>query len=121
MLQNCPGGIAMESERRGMVAVAAALAIVAAACSTSSSPQSGGSTAATGGGMTSAKLTASAKGVTADTIKVAFTYPDLETLAKSGIVKVSHGSYPDAIKALADDINANGGINGRKLEVIPEK
>lgn len=110
--------------RRGIVAVTVALVVAGAACTTSPGPKATGATAsvpARGGGATSGPLTASARGVTARTIKVAFTYPDLEALAKTGIVKVSHGSYPDAIKALVDDVNARGGINGRTLEVIPEK
>jgi branched-chain amino acid transport system substrate-binding protein len=112
----------MSTTRRIVVAAAALSMVALAACSTSSSPKSSDSSSpASGGGSTSGQLTASATGVTADTIKLAFTYPDLESLAKSGLVKVSHGSYPDVIKVLVDDINANGGINGRKLDVIPEK
>jgi hypothetical protein len=103
-----------------MACVAATLALVAAACGTSSRPNSTDASAPRGG-LTNGKLKAAARGVTADTIKIAFTYPDLESLAKSGFVKVSDGSYPDVIKALVDDINANGGIDGRKLEVFPEK
>src|SRR5690242_20562568 len=79
--KNRSGGIAMQqTKRRGLVTVVATLAVLAAACSTSSSPKSSGSSPSpsAGGGTTIAKLTASAKGVTADTIKLAFTYPDLE-------------------------------------------
>ena len=110
----------METKRRGVACIAVALAFVAAACSTSSRPSSTDASAASGG-LATGKLTASARGVTAATIKIAFTYPDLEALAKSGIENLSNGSYPDVVKALVDDINANGGIDGRKLEVFSEK
>ncbi len=76
------------------------------------------STSADSTETTSGELTASAPGVTADTITVGFSYVDLETLAESGIIKISHGPYEDVVNALVDDINANGGINGRRLEVV---
>jgi ABC-type branched-subunit amino acid transport system substrate-binding protein len=93
------------------------VAALAAACSSSSTSSSSSGPAPNG----TAKLTASANGVTADTIKVGFSYIDLETLAKSGIIKISHGPYEPIIKALVDDVNATGGINGRKLQLFLAK
>ena len=61
------------------------------------------------------------KGVTANTIKIGFSYIDLETLAKSGIIKIDNGPYEQVIKALVADVNAHGGINGRKLELFTAK
>lgn len=55
-------------------------------------------------------------GVTDDTIKIGVTYPDLAAIRD--IVNLDHGDYLSAFQALADDINAKGGINGRMLEVI---
>ncbi len=66
---------------------------------------------------TTPKLTASARGVTADTIKIGLSFPDLEALAKTGLIKVDNGDYEAVGKALVDDINKQGGINGRKLEL----
>jgi hypothetical protein len=65
--------------------------------------------------------TASARGVTADTIRIGFSYIDLETLAESGIIRIDHGPYEAIIQALVDDVNANGGINGRMLELHTAK
>jgi hypothetical protein len=95
------------------LAVLAVAVLALAACTTSSSKASGGS-GATG---SSNALTASAPGVTATTIKLGYSYPDLDALAKTGLIKVSRGPEEAIVKALVDDVNANGGIDGRKLEV----
>ncbi len=114
------------STLRGL-ATLAVVAVLATACATSSSNRSssGGSptSAASGGttGSTSARLSATATGVTADTIKIGFSYPDLEALAKTGLLRVDNGPYADMIKAVVDDVNAKGGINGRKLQAFVEK
>jgi ABC-type branched-subunit amino acid transport system substrate-binding protein len=112
------------SARRAIVTVAVA-AVLAAACSTSSSnrgSQGGSPTSAAGSSSPGhAQLTATARGVTADTIKIGFSYPDLEALAKTGLLRVDNGPYADMIKAITDDVNATGGINGRKLQVFTEK
>lgn len=55
-------------------------------------------------------------GVTDDTIKVGVTYSDLSAI--KDIVNIDHGDYLSAFRALADDINANGGINGRTIEIV---
>jgi ABC-type branched-subunit amino acid transport system substrate-binding protein len=95
------------------------VAALATACTTSRSDKSSSGTTTPGGGT--AALTASARGVTATTIKVGFSYIDLEALAKQGIIKISHGPYEAIIKALVADVNASGGINGRKLELVTAK
>ncbi len=78
--------------RRAWVAAALAVTLVAACGSSSSTSSTSRNTSpeSTSGGSsaTPAKLTASARGVTADTIKIGFVYPDLEALAKTGFVKV---------------------------------
>lgn len=97
----------------------------ASACTTSSNgPNAGGATSSPGsspGSTASSKFSPSAKGVSADTIKLGFSYIDLETLAKSGIIKISHGPYEQIIKTLVEDVNARGGINGRRLQLFTAK
>ena len=106
-------------------AVLAACAVTAGACSTSSNNKSSsntspsGSTAASGSG--SRTFPATSKGVTAGTIKIGFSYPDLEALAATGMLNISNGPYEPIIKAIVDDVNQKGGINGRKLQVYTAK
>ena len=69
-----------------------ALAALATACTTSPKHELRRRDATSGTGNGGA-LTASARGVTATTIKVGFAYIDLETLAKPGIIKIDHGPY----------------------------
>jgi hypothetical protein len=56
----------------------------------------------------------SSEGATATTIRVGVPYVDLSAVRKFGIT-LDHGNYPDAYKALIADINAHGGLGGRKL------
>jgi ABC-type branched-subunit amino acid transport system substrate-binding protein len=101
---------------------ALAIVVLAAACSTTSSKTSTTSPSnATGTSGDDGPRTASAQGVTADTIKIGYAYIDLETLAESGIIKLDNGPYDEIVKVLVDDINARGGVNGRKLEVVTAK
>jgi ABC-type branched-subunit amino acid transport system substrate-binding protein len=53
-------------------------------------------------------------GVTKDEIKVGITYVDLAALRSAGI-KRDHGDYQKAYQTVIDDVNAKGGINGRKI------
>jgi hypothetical protein len=62
-----------------------------------------------------------AAGVTSDTIKIGFSYPDLESLATAGVIKTDHGPYDQIVSALVDDANSRGGIRGRKLELTTAK
>jgi hypothetical protein len=62
----------------------------------------------------SSNQSASNQSVTATTIRVGVPYTDLSAVRKFGIT-LDHGNYPDAYKALIANINAHGGINGRKL------
>jgi ABC-type branched-subunit amino acid transport system substrate-binding protein len=104
-----------------MVAAVAGMALLAAACSTSSTNSKAGKTTAPGGPTSAAPLTASATGVTPTAIRIGYSYPDLESLAKQGLIKTDNGPYADLMKAIVDDVNATGGINGRKLELTTEK
>jgi hypothetical protein len=55
-------------------------------------------------------------GVTDDAIKVGITYIDFETIKE--VTEVRHGDYEGAYKALIEDLNERGGINGRKIEPV---
>ena len=57
------------------------------------------------------------QGVTATTINVGVPYVDLAALASLGL-HIDQGSYPDAYNALISNINAHGGINGRKIKLF---
>ncbi len=56
----------------------------------------------------------SGQGVTATTIRVGVPYVDLSAVRKFGIT-LDHGNYADAYNALIADVNAHGGVGGRKL------
>jgi hypothetical protein len=55
----------------------------------------------------------SGQGVTASTIEVGITYPDIAAL--KGIINVDPGNYQVAYTTLINQINKAGGINGRKI------
>jgi hypothetical protein len=102
------------------VVLVVVLAVAMAACTTSRSKTSSGpsSGSASYDGPTFAPHS---QGVTNDTIKIGLSYIDLQALAQSGIIRMDNGDYEKVIKTLVDDVNANGGINGRKLEAVPVK
>jgi hypothetical protein len=87
---------------------------------TSPTTASSNSTATTTGGSTQSTYTPvvddRAPGVTADTIKIGITYVDFTKL--KAIIGFDHGDYEKAYQAVIDDINAKGGVNGRKLEAV---
>ncbi len=56
----------------------------------------------------------STPGVTATTIHVGVPYVDVAAVKAVG-VDIDWGSVPDAFNAVIDNINAHGGINGRKI------
>ncbi|WP_436791852.1 ABC transporter substrate-binding protein [Yinghuangia sp. YIM S10712] len=57
-----------------------------------------------------------APGVTEDSIKVGITYPDLSSVKQ--FMNIDHGDYEVVYRALIQKINADGGINGRKIEPV---
>jgi Periplasmic binding protein len=67
-----------------------------------------------GTGPASAAPTAPAQAVTATSIRVGIPYVDLAAVRQFGIT-LDQGSFPDAYKAIIANLNAQGGINGRKL------
>lgn len=62
------------------------------------------------------ELTDSFRGVTADTIRIGVPYVDLEAIRD--VVDLDHGDYAAAYQAVVDDINANGGVLGRQIEIV---
>ncbi len=64
-----------------------------------------------------ADLEGPAPGVTADSVKIGVTYVDAESLRTSGL-ELDLGDYEGAFNAVVDDINANGGIHGRMIELV---
>lgn len=67
-----------------------------------------------------AELTATARGVTADTITIGYSYLDFDELVKLGLSESGWGDQELQVQTMIDDLNANGGINGRQVEVIFE-
>jgi len=57
---------------------------------------------------------AETNGITSTSIKVGFPYVDLAPLQAEGIA-IDQRSYPDAFNARIANLNAQGGINGRKI------
>jgi branched-chain amino acid transport system substrate-binding protein len=80
--------------------IGAGALIVALSCATAVSP--------------AAAAPSDTPGVTATTIRVGVPYVDLAALKTLG-VNMSWGSVPEAFDAIIDNINAHGGINGRKI------
>lgn len=65
-------------------------------------------------------LTASARGVTAETITIGYSYLDFEALKELGLTAAGWGDQEASFQAVVDDINAGGGIFGRTIEVVYE-
>ena len=53
-------------------------------------------------------------GVTATTIRVGIPYDDFSSVLKFGVT-IDEGNFPDAYNALIADMNAHGGIDGRRI------
>jgi hypothetical protein len=65
-------------------------------------------------GVPASAASGSTPGVTATTIRVGVPYVDVAAVKAVG-VNISWGSVPDAFNAVIANINAHGGINGRKV------
>jgi hypothetical protein len=65
-------------------------------------------------GPAAAQAGPSGQGVTATTIRIGIPYIDLSAVRKFGIT-LDQGDYPDAYNAVIADVNAHGGVDGRKL------
>jgi ABC-type branched-subunit amino acid transport system substrate-binding protein len=89
------------------IAVMATAALAVAACSSSSSSSSGSSTGSSN--SSSAALTASAPGITATTITIGSHQP------LTGPAAPGYSEIAPAAAAYFAYVNANGGVNGRKI------
>jgi ABC-type branched-subunit amino acid transport system substrate-binding protein len=95
---------------RSVVAVLLAATLVMAACSSDKK------TAATAASSSAAPLTASFRGVTATSIKIGVAVVDFACIAQ--FVDFTQGDAQKIVQTLVDDINKNGGILGRKIEIV---
>ena len=93
-----------------ILAIGAALLLLATGCTSSPSDGTGG------GGPGGMAAKGSTKGLTANTIKIGFLGADFGALAKAGLTP-DLGDQEKVIKAAVDEVNANGGIAGRKIEL----
>ena len=96
---------------RSSIAVGLVCVLVLAACSDDKK-----TTTSSASSAAPAALTASFRGVTATTIKIGVAVVDFECI--KDFVDFNQGDSEKIIKALVDDLNANGGILGRKLEIV---
>jgi ABC-type branched-subunit amino acid transport system substrate-binding protein len=93
--------------RLAVAAVAAALAL--AACGAGGRPSNDGG----GGGAGSTEAaTASDVGITPTSVKVGAHFP------LTGVAAPGYADIPTGAKAYFDYVNANGGVNGRKIEYV---
>ncbi len=67
-----------------------------------------------GAGPVSAASIPPTQGVTATSIRVGIPYVYLAAVRQFGIT-LDQGSFPDAYNAIISNLNANGGVNGRRL------
>ena len=67
------------------------------------------------------ELSATATGVTAETIKIGAPQVDYEELGNLGLVQIDRGDNEVILQALAQEVNDNGGICGRMVETVTYK
>lgn len=100
------------------LALVAASALVAACTSgDTSSDDAGSTTTAAASDDTAPAATGPAPGVTDDAVKIGVTYVDTAALVASGL-NYDLGDHEAVYTALFDQINADGGINGRQIEPV---
>jgi hypothetical protein len=85
---------------RKLLAIAAVVGVLAAGVGTA--------------GTAGASVRADDSGVTKDEIKIGVTYVDTAALKSAGI-NINHGDYEKSFNAVINDLNAKGGVNGRKI------
>ena len=107
--------------RRYLIVAVAGLLLVAG-CTSGSDDENVGAYV-TGGGGTASSTTldpaeaAKAPGVTDTSVKIGVTYVDESAVKASGI-DLRLGEYQKSYEVLVDQINKDGGINGRKLDLV---
>ena len=95
--------------RRSLVLTLVATLLLGA-CKSTSSTSAGGGASATTTPITDTR----APGVTAHSIKIGIVAIDLSSL--ESFLHIDEGDFAAAYRAIVDDINARGGIHGRKLD-----
>jgi ABC-type branched-subunit amino acid transport system substrate-binding protein len=107
-------GEARMNSRRIFVTLVVAIAVTLAACGSSSKSSSGGSgsttTASTAPAVVSKTL---GPGVTADSIKLGVSLIDFKCIQQ--FIDFTRPNQQAIYQAFIDDVNAKGGINGRKI------
>ena len=103
--------------RRGVVALVLGGALVMAACASNTKTGTGGSTTTAGGASTtpttSGPLTASFRGVTADSIKIGISLVDYKPI--KDFIDFDRGDEQKTAQVFIDAINNAGGVGGRRL------
>ena len=96
------------------------LTVALLGCTSGDDSSSGTGTDDSGGSTTTEpSATGPSPGVTDDTVKIGVTYVDTEPLKAVGL-DYDLGDHRAVYQALADHINEQGGIHGRKLELVIE-
>jgi branched-chain amino acid transport system substrate-binding protein len=104
------------------LAILGTAGLLAAGCSSSSSKSTatttgggttGGSTGATTGGSSGGALKASAPGITATTITLGY------ITSQTGVASSTFADGPGGVQARIALQNANGGVDGRKIVLVP--
>jgi hypothetical protein len=65
-----------------------------------------------------ASTPSAAPGVSKGEIKIGITYPDLEAIRS--VTNTNHGDYEKSYRAVIDDLNKHGGVDGRKVVPLIE-
>ncbi len=92
----------------------ASMALVVSGCAGDDDADDESSTATEGDGSDAA----TARGVTADTITIAYSYLDFDVLVDQGLAASGYGDQELAFQTMVDALNDEGGIEGRQIEVV---
>lgn len=106
-----------------LVCVLLTFALVAAACADEDDEGSADETSTTDAGNDDGGEDAPAElgpGVTEDSITIAYAYLDFDLLVEMGLSPAGWGDQQAAFQAVVDQVNDEGGINGRQIEVVYE-
>jgi ABC-type branched-subunit amino acid transport system substrate-binding protein len=97
----------------------AAGCLLMAACTSDTSDDDSASGGDSGGATDSTPASAAdASGITDDTIKVSLIAADLAALSEQNLAP-EIGNAQKTLEAVVADINANGGVAGRQIELVP--
>lgn len=107
----------MRTRRMAVVGAVVSLALVMSGCATT---KTAGFTASAAPGSVGGDSNPS-PGVTADSVKVGAIFTDVGTIgAQIGFLPDPLGNPDAQVKALTQWVNANGGMGGRTLELVPK-